>query len=75
MGHEWRHTIPSDALKYKMVAGLKYWDEVEQRIRAKTGQKETEEIKYVNINDYADDEKNDGKVSDERIAVLFAEGT
>jgi len=66
--------FPSDALKYKMVAGLKYWDEVEQRIRAKTGQKETEEIKYVNINDYADDEKNDGKVSDERIAVLFAEG-
>jgi protease-4 len=66
--------FPADALKYKMVAGTLYWDEVEQRIRAKTGQKENEEIKYVTINDYAADEKNDGKISDQRIAVIFAEG-
>jgi len=66
--------FPSDAMKYKMVAGLLYWDEVEQRIRAKTGMKENEDIKYVNINDYAEGEKNDGKVSDQRIAVIFAEG-
>ena len=66
--------FPSDALKNKLVAGLLYWDEVEQRIRAKTGLKESEEIKYVTINDYAGSEKGDGKISDQRIAVIFAEG-
>ncbi len=66
--------FPEDALKAKMVAGLLYWDEVEQRIRAKTGQKESEAIKYVNINDYANAEKGDGKISDKRVAVIFAEG-
>ncbi len=66
--------FPADALKYKLVAGLLYWDEVEQRIKAKTGLGENEDIKYVTINDYASDAKNDGKVSDQRIAVIFAEG-
>ena len=66
--------FPEDAAKYKLVAGLRYWDEVEQRIRAKTGQPANEEIKYVNINDYAEAERGDGKISDKRIAVIFAEG-
>ena len=66
--------FPEDAVKNKMVAGLLYWDQVEQRIRARTGQGEFEEIKYVNINDYANAERGDGKISDKRIAVIFAEG-
>ncbi len=66
--------FPADALRYKMVAGLLYWDEVEKRIKAKTAQGENDEIKYVSVNDYASDERNDGKYSDQRIAVIFAEG-
>ncbi len=66
--------FPADALKYKLVAGLLYWDEVEQRIRAKTGLSDNKDIKYVTINDYAADAKNDRKISDQKIAVLFAEG-
>ena len=62
--------FPPDAVKYKMVTALLYWDEVERRMRAKTGQ----EVKYVTMNDYAADEKGDGKVNDNRIAVLYAEG-
>ncbi len=65
--------FPQDALKNKMVSGLLYWDEVEQRIRAKTGQKESEGIRYISINDYADKDE-DGKLSENRIAVIYAEG-
>ena len=66
--------FPADAVKYKMVAGLRYWDEVEQRIKDKTGQGNKEEIKYVSINDYVDDTKHDAKISSNKIAILFAEG-
>ena len=66
--------FPTDAVKNKLVAGLLYWDEVESRIRAKTGQKESEAVKYVSINDYVDAEKGDGKYNENHIAVLYAEG-
>lgn len=66
--------FPTDALKNKMVAGLLYWDEVEQRIRTKTGQKDNKEIKYVNIGDYADEATGEAENNDQRIAVLVADG-
>lgn len=66
--------FPTDALKNKMVAGLVYWDEVEQRIRTKTGLKENQEIKYVSLSDYADEATTEGKGSSQRIAVLVADG-
>jgi len=66
--------FPNDALKNKLVAGLVYWDQVEDRLKAKTGKKENEDVKYVSINDYAFDHKNDGKYSSQKIAVLIAEG-
>ena len=64
--------FPSDALAYKLVDGLLYRDQVEQMIRAKTGQKETEKIRYVKLDEYAQRHR---KITDKtRIAVLFAEG-
>jgi protease IV len=66
--------FPADALKYKMVAGLLHWDEVEQRIKTKTGLKENEDIKYVSVNDYAVAERVDPKRTYPKIAILFAEG-
>ena len=66
--------FPEDALKNNMVAGLLYWDQVEQRLRAKTGLREGDDIRYVSMSDYAFSEKGDGKISDSRIAVIFAEG-
>ena len=67
--------FPADALKHKLVAGLLYWDEVEQRIRAKTGLTENQDVQYVTMNDYAADVKGDKKISDQKIAVIFAEGS
>ncbi len=66
--------FPSDAAKNGLVAGLLYWDQVEQRIRAKTGRSAKEEIKYVTINDYAADNKSEHRTSENRIAVIYAEG-
>ena len=67
--------FPADALRYKLVDALLYWDEVEQKMRAMTDRKADEKIKYVDLGDYAAKVRNDKKLKDERIAVLFAEGS
>ena len=67
--------FPTDALKYNMVAGLRYQDEIEQLLRRKTGRGEKEKLGFVAINDYADAVKSDVVTGTEgRVAVLFAEG-
>ena len=66
--------FPSDALQHKVVSALLYWDEVEQRIRAKTGQSEKQKIKYVSIDDYASLHHSYGKFGASKVAVIFAEG-
>lgn len=66
--------FPADALKYKLVDGLLYWDEVEARIRTKTGQKESQAINYISLSDYADKDKTDNADADDKIAILYAEG-
>ncbi|MES2702261.1 MAG: signal peptide peptidase SppA [Bacteroidota bacterium] len=66
--------FPADAVSNKLIAGMKYWDEVEQVIRTKTGKAAGAEIKYVSIFDYARPDRVDALLSDNRIAVLFAEG-
>lgn len=66
--------FPQDALKNKLVSNLLYWDEVENRIKAKTGAKEKDNVKYVSLSEYAETIK-EGKTGDSRVAVLFAEGS
>jgi len=68
-------SFPEDALKNKLVDNLLYWDQAEDRIRMKLNKKEDEKIKYVNVDEYAVKVKHDAKANDNRIAVLFAEGT
>jgi protease-4 len=66
--------FPSDALKYNLVSGLMYQDEVEAVLRKMTGKGRNEDISYVTINDYSDMVKGGGKATDGKVAVLFAEG-
>lgn len=66
--------FPADALKYKLVDGLLYWDEMENRLRDKTGKKATEDVKYVSLDEYTSKVKADVKLNDKKIAVIFAEG-
>ncbi len=66
--------FPSDALRYRLVSGLLYQDQVEDIIRKMTGTKKGKDIAVVNINEYAESVKGTGKIGEGRIAVLFAEG-
>jgi len=66
--------FPSDAVNYHIVSGLMYHDQVEQLIRRKTGHTGKKDVEYVTINDYADMVKGDKSLSNNRVAVLFAEG-
>lgn len=66
--------FPGDALNNKMVAGLLYWDEVEGRIKLKTGRKDNGNNKYITIDEYVSNNRFDENVSSNRIAVLIAEG-
>lgn len=65
--------FPEDALSHKLVDGLMYWDQVEDRLKAKTGTSGKEKIKYQDLNEYARSIKG-GIKGDNRVAVLFAEG-
>ncbi len=67
---------PEDALKFRLVDGLKYKDEVLDDIRHRTGIKHNKEIHSVDIEDYtksADDKKEEGS-ADRKIAVIYASG-
>jgi protease-4 len=66
--------FPNDALKHKLVDGLTYWDQVENRIKAKTDVKDKDKIKYISLDEYAQHVRGGAK-GDTRIAVLYAEGS
>ncbi len=67
--------FPSDAVKYKLVDGLRYWDEVEHDLKAKTGTADKDNVKYISIDEYTENVKRDRKLNDNKIAVLIAEGS
>jgi protease-4 len=72
-----RIQYPEDALKYKLVDGLKYKDEVLDELRARTGTSSKKTIPSVEIADYtkSDDDKDSDKGSSKnRIAIIYASG-
>ena len=63
----------NDAARYKLIDGVKYWDEVETLLRPLVDKKADEKVPYISLNEYA--ERLDNETGDDgRIAVLFAEG-
>ncbi|NCD69829.1 signal peptide peptidase SppA [Mucilaginibacter agri] len=68
---------PEDALKYKLVDGLKYKDEVLDDLKDRTGVKHNKDLNSISIDDYtkaASDKKDDEGSSDRRIAMIYASG-
>ncbi len=71
---------PEDALKYKMVDGLKYKDEVLAELKQRTGISDKDDVKGVDLADYTStaatktDDKEEKGPSGERIAVIYASG-
>jgi protease-4 len=74
-----RIQFPEDALKYKLVDGLKYKDEVLDELRQRTGIEAKKDIHSVELNEYnqndgtGDDDK-DKKDSKNKIAIVYASG-
>jgi len=64
---------PEDALKYKLVDGLKYKDEILDELRQRTGLSSKADVKGVEISEYTD-AKADVEVAKNEIAVVYASG-
>src|ERR1700744_703956 len=76
--NELRIREPEDALKYKLVDGLKYKDEILDELKQRTGTSSKNDIKAVEIGEYTGtdaktDDDNKG-TSKGRIAVVYASG-
>jgi protease-4 len=66
---------PQDALKYKLVDGLKYKDELLDELKERLKIKKTEDISAVEIAEYTKSTDEDIKsVSSNSIAVVYASG-
>ncbi|MGN6435538.1 MAG: signal peptide peptidase SppA [Agriterribacter sp.] len=63
----------SDAVKYNLIDGIKYDDEVKDEIRSKLRIEKDDKINFVQIGSYAD-AVTLNKYGKDRIAVIYAEG-
>ncbi len=64
---------PQDALRYKLIDGIKYDDEVKDEIKTKLGIGKYDKLSFISLGKYADaaDFKMTGK---DRIAIVYAQG-
>lgn len=68
---------PDDALKFKLVDGLKYKDEVLNELKQRTGTELKEDLKNVELSDYTSSvssKEDDKKGSGNKIAIIYASG-
>ncbi|EHQ30055.1 signal peptide peptidase SppA [Mucilaginibacter paludis] len=68
---------PEDAVKYKLLDGLKYKDELLDELKDRTGVSKKKDIKSVNIGEYTKagtDNDADTTNLDSRIAIVYASG-
>jgi protease-4 len=71
---------PKDALKYKLVDGLRYKDEILSDLKKRTGLSEKDNVHSIDLGDYvsvrikADSEDPKNVTSKSRIAVVYASG-
>lgn len=74
MANTYKIQLPQDALKYKMIDGLKYKDEVLDELKTLSGTGKKESLSTITINDYANNQKDDNSESSNKIAVIYANG-
>jgi protease IV len=65
---------PQDAVTYKLATALKYEDEVHTLLKEKLGLTEEDELPTINATDLGSLAKSKNITSDNRIAVILAEG-
>ncbi|SDH51036.1 signal peptide peptidase SppA [Chitinophaga filiformis] len=65
----------ADALKYKLVDGLKYNDQVMDEIKSRLGLSGDEKVNFVSLSKYESaTDVTTGKGEDNRIAIIYAQG-
>ena len=76
LADEFKIETPEDALKYKLVDGLAYKDEVLTDLAARLGEKETDKINYMAMGKYTKVTGSKVKTPSvkDRIAVIYASG-
>jgi len=67
---------PQDALKYKLVDGIKYKDELLDELRSRTGTDKKKNVRSVDITKYtkADGDNDRDTSGNSRIAIVYASG-
>ncbi|TWF41272.1 protease-4 [Chitinophaga polysaccharea] len=65
---------PADALKYKLVDGLKYDDEIVAELQGKTGIKSDEKVNLVSLGRYNNSTTLSDGSGDNKIALIYAQG-
>ncbi|MBS0032200.1 signal peptide peptidase SppA [Chitinophaga sp. 22321] len=65
---------PADALKYKLVDGLKYDDEIMTELKNKTATKQDDKINFVTLGKYNAGVELSSGSGEGRIALIYAEG-
>ncbi|PWV51436.1 signal peptide peptidase SppA [Chitinophaga sp. S165] len=65
----------ADALKYKLVDGLKYNDEVMDEIKSRLGKEGDDKVNFISLSKYESaTDIATGKGEDSKIALIYAEG-
>ncbi|MBV8253496.1 MAG: signal peptide peptidase SppA [Chitinophaga sp.] len=65
---------PGDAMKYKLVDGLKYDDEVQAELKGRLNIKGDDKINYVTLAKYNSAANISNGSSDNKIALIYAQG-
>ncbi|MNS47900.1 Protease 4 [compost metagenome] len=65
---------PEDALKLRLVDGLKYKDEIIHHLKAQTKTKSEDDVNVVSLKKYRSSIDETGELPSDRIAVVYASG-
>ncbi|MDR1764089.1 MAG: signal peptide peptidase SppA [Dysgonamonadaceae bacterium] len=65
---------PQTIVDYRLIDGLKYYDEMEAFLKGKAGLKASDKLRFTHPSDMETVAGSDKKISKNKIAVLYAEG-
>jgi protease IV len=65
---------PKDAIKFKLITDIGYFDEAVSFMKAKAGKEEKDKLDLISFSKYKKVKDKDVSTSKNRIAVIFAEG-
>ena len=67
-------TSPKEAMEYKLIDSLLYYDQVVEILKAKSSIKENENLRTISIDEYTDVKPEEQSNSEQKIAVIYALG-